>query len=484
MSIAAMLSILFFAGLVLLLVYHLRSSRDLQRSLQDSEKLYNSIMVASPDGIVITDLAGRITKASRAALQIFGYTEAEALGLCVFDLITPEDRKRARTEMIQKIRGTYNGETANYRVTRADGDVFYLEVNAKNIKDLANNSLGIVMVCRDISKRKQQEEDLAESNRKLAALSATDALTGIANRHRFEEMLDYEYSRHIRLERELAIILMDIDHFKAYNDFYGHVKGDECLRKVAKTLEEGVFRSYDLVARYGGEEFVFILPDTSIKGALLVAERIRQDIVNLAISHEASDTASVVTASFGVVSSYCTAGRKAFDIVEEADKMLYHAKSSGRNQVASDQKEFTWEPDNIYFTPLRWNASYSCGNSLIDEQHQALFNSINELLKIVYSPSFFEKVVGHVEGMLNILATHFRDEERILYDVGFPEVKNHAREHEKLFKIAQYLLQQYKESRLPVNNLFLFFAYELIEQHVLRVDSTFYNTLTPKLKVD
>lgn len=476
MNLTIILAILFFASTVFLLVFYLRNYRALKRKLQSNESLYNSIMTASPDGIIITDLAGRIIKTSNSALNLLGYEKEEnVIGICVFELITPEDRARARTDVTRRIQRVYVGETAYYRVISASGDILHLEVNTKSILDSENSPTGLVMIYRDITKRKRQEEELAESNRKLAALSTTDALTGIANRRHFEDMLAYEYSRHIRLERELAIILMDIDHFKAYNDFYGHVKGDECLRKVARILNEGVFRSYDLVARYGGEEFIFILPDTSIKGALLVAERIRQDIVSLGIPHETSNTAPVVTASFGVVASYCTLGRKAFDLVAEADKMLYRAKTGGRNQVANELEEFSWEPNSVYFTPLKWHEKYLCGNNLIDEQHQALFEIINNLLEIVRSHSFFEKTVKHVENILDAIAIHFRDEESMMYDIGFPDIKNHAKEHEKLFKIAQYLFLQYKENRLPVNNLFLFFAYELVEQHILRVDNLFHS---------
>ena len=165
----------------------------------------------------------------------------------------------------------------------------------------------------DITARKRMEEVLEESNRKLEVLSITDALTGIANRRRFDEQMAREHARHVRTGAELSVILLDIDHFKAFNDTYGHVYGDDCLRRVARALAECVARPGDLVARYGGEEFVFILPETSLSGAVELAEKIRRSVLNLSIPHQSSPTSEYVTISLGVACFRCGAGKQAVD---------------------------------------------------------------------------------------------------------------------------------------------------------------------------
>jgi diguanylate cyclase (GGDEF)-like protein/PAS domain S-box-containing protein len=186
----------------------------------------------------------------------------------------------------------------------------------------------------DITDRKRAEAALAVTHRELEALSITDGLTGIANRRHFDEVLAREYARHARSGAELSLILLDIDHFKAFNDLYGHLKGDECLRLTGGVLAAHTQRPADLAARYGGEEFACILPETNRAGALLIAENIRQAIIELAISHKGSNVADVVTASLGVVSTRCATDGVAADVVAMADTLLYQAKSQGRNRVA------------------------------------------------------------------------------------------------------------------------------------------------------
>ena len=168
---------------------------------------------------------------------------------------------------------------------------------------------------------------------KLLLLAATDGLTGLANRFHFDGMLAYEYARHMRSGKELALIMLDIDQFKAFNDTYGHIAGDECLREIARAMTRTVSRATDLVARYGGEEFVVLLPETCLRGAVILAERIRNCIGDLALPHRDS-CAGHVTASLGVVSGRFLTGSSIVDVLTEADVQLYAAKAGGRNRVA------------------------------------------------------------------------------------------------------------------------------------------------------
>jgi diguanylate cyclase (GGDEF)-like protein len=168
----------------------------------------------------------------------------------------------------------------------------------------------------------------------LEKLSKQDSLTDIPNRRNFEERLDREWSRASRNGQPLTLVMMDIDHFKNYNDHYGHGAGDECLRRVARILKKSLSRPMDVVARYGGEEFVALLPDTDEAGARHVAEQLRAAIEAAAIPHGHSATAPVVTLSVGVAThSRSNAKNNAKQLQQAADQALYRAKGQGRNQV-------------------------------------------------------------------------------------------------------------------------------------------------------
>ena len=177
----------------------------------------------------------------------------------------------------------------------------------------------------------KQQRDL------LLHLSLNDPLTGIANRRRFDEALTAEWSRCQRNGAPLALIMIDVDHFKAYNDLYGHLAGDECLRRVAAMLAERTGRPADLVARYGGEEFVALLPEIDREHALAMAERMRAAIHAAALPHAATDHGRV-TVSLGVAAPHPSRDQHPEQLVERADRALYRAKEEGRNRARADDQ--------------------------------------------------------------------------------------------------------------------------------------------------
>jgi diguanylate cyclase (GGDEF)-like protein len=167
----------------------------------------------------------------------------------------------------------------------------------------------------------------------LEDLSLVDGLTGIGNRRRFDEFLAREWRRSRRARTSLAVIRIDVDYFKPYNDQYGHVAGDDCLREVAATIAMLVRRPGDLCARYGGEEFAAILPHTDLAGARVLAERIRAAIMALEIAHGSSSVAPFVTISVGVAASDAADAEEPDELMIQADRRLYEAKAAGRNRV-------------------------------------------------------------------------------------------------------------------------------------------------------
>ncbi|PWC58888.1 diguanylate cyclase [Azospirillum sp. TSH7] len=167
----------------------------------------------------------------------------------------------------------------------------------------------------------------------LRSLSFLDGLTGIANRRRFDEAMAREWRRCARSHLPLSLVILDVDHFKAYNDQYGHQTGDECLRIVAEVLAERARRPSDLVARYGGEEFVCLLPETDGPGATRVAEGFRAGVAERRIPHAQSPVAPFVTISLGVATVIPSAESSPEELAEMADQLLYRAKRTGRNRV-------------------------------------------------------------------------------------------------------------------------------------------------------
>lgn len=179
---------------------------------------------------------------------------------------------------------------------------------------------------------KQKTLELEVMNNKLEKLSITDFLTGLANRRCFDESLEVEWTRAQRTSQPLALIMVDVDHFKKFNDKYGHQAGDKCLKKVADTLIKNVSRAGELVARYGGEEFCIIAPNTDSSAAYELAEKIRLAVQALSLKNE--DTPKgILTISLGIASCIPKINNKAKTLISVADKALYEAKSHGRNQV-------------------------------------------------------------------------------------------------------------------------------------------------------
>jgi diguanylate cyclase (GGDEF)-like protein len=206
-------------------------------------------------------------------------------------------------------------------------------LTASRYQGLDGSLLGIVEGFKDITERKRMEADLQQANRELNRLIIIDGLTQIANRRRFDECLKQEWLRMGREKNHLSIIMCDVDSFKLFNDHYGHLMGDDCLRSVARTIDSCTRRPADLAARYGGEEFTVLLPNTTAEGAAAVAETIRQKVRELMIDHAVSPVDKYVTLSLGVASVVPTGESDPQTLLEASDNALYEAKRTGRNRV-------------------------------------------------------------------------------------------------------------------------------------------------------
>lgn len=191
-----------------------------------------------------------------------------------------------------------------------------------------------LMLTQDITDLKAAHRELEERNRELQELSLTDSLLGIANRRSFDQEIMREWRRAERKHRTLALLMVDVDCFKPYNDAHGHMRGDACLQQVAGVLEGAVTRPADLVARYGGEEMAVLLPECDLEGAKKVADRIHARLADAALPFPGSPIAEFVTVSIGIAIAQPRQDLTPFTLIKEADEALYMAKEGGRNRTA------------------------------------------------------------------------------------------------------------------------------------------------------
>lgn len=309
---------------------------ELQDHLQMSETRLKALFSALQDAILLVDEQGRIDFANQYFCDLFQISE------------TPESLTgRQAGSVIEQIRHRYAGPQSaverimelvrlgqpclNEEVTMIDGRTLLRDFIPF---DYGSGRLGRLWHHRDVSHLRQMQAQLEIANRQLEALSMTDGLTSLANRRSFDQALEREWARCQRQKRPLALILLDVDWFKLFNDRYGHLAGDACLRQVAAALRESVRRSTDLPARYGGEEFALISEVNSLQNAVVLAELIRQNVRARAIPH-ADGQEGLLTISLGVAVLTPDPELSARSLLKAADQALYRAKDGGRDRVES-----------------------------------------------------------------------------------------------------------------------------------------------------
>lgn len=322
--------------------------------VNNEQSLLNAFLDTVTDGIVCIDNRGNLKLFNRSAERIFGYSAKEVIGKNVA-ILMPENFAATHhlfIEQYEKI-ADYDviGRDREIRGMHKNGLEFPIEISiGEALIDGERVYTGII---RDITLRKQAEQEintyrdhlealvhertrqLEQANSKLQELASLDSLTQLFNRRYFNETFRREMGRVKRLGEDMSFLMCDIDFFKAYNDHYGHLAGDQCLIKVANCIA-GVFRrATDVCVRYGGEEFAVILPDTNQQKMLELAENLRQEIIKLAIPHVDSQAGQVLTLSIGctTIKAQMLDSYKEDVFIQRADEALYKAKNKGRNRV-------------------------------------------------------------------------------------------------------------------------------------------------------
>jgi diguanylate cyclase (GGDEF)-like protein/PAS domain S-box-containing protein len=244
----------------------------------------------------------------------------------------PEDRAFTVNFCVSQSKEGIDHE-ADYRALTKDGGYVWIRDVVHVVRDAAGEVESLVGFMFDISERKKNEEELLRLQKELEVLSFTDALTGIANRRRFDAILAREWENARVHQQPLSVILLDLDFFKQYNDCHGHLQGDECLRRVAGAFAGATRRGRDFLARFGGEEFVLVLPDTDAAAARTIAERCRALLFKEQIPHPQSAVGQILTMSAGIGTVTPTDRDEPLAFIDEVDRLLYRAKHDGRNRI-------------------------------------------------------------------------------------------------------------------------------------------------------
>ncbi len=336
---AAGLGGLLAAALTLLahtLARQLAQSEQARQALARSHQSLEEAVNALPLGIAIYDPQDRLMLFNREAAEQVHYRDGgELIGQTFESLIRrslargriPDALGREEAWLRERLEG--RGRQDRLLLRQLDDGRWM------HLYEIPTPSGGLLMARLDVTELVQKSEALERSNAQLERLSATDGLTGLANRRLFDQQLHQEWQRSMRTQLPLSLLLVDIDHFKRYNDHYGHVTGDACLRQVAVILSDCAQRAGELVARYGGEEFAVLLPGTDREAAMAVAQRCMDELAKARIEHANSTVSSHLTWSIGVATVLASPDLLPESLVRCADEALYRVKGSGRAQYSA-----------------------------------------------------------------------------------------------------------------------------------------------------
>jgi diguanylate cyclase (GGDEF)-like protein/PAS domain S-box-containing protein len=305
-------------------------TKDKERQLANSEQMLRTLLNSMEDIVYTLDLDQRYNGIYGNWLNKFGLSKELFLGKTIVEIMGKENAQIHQKANEQALRGENVVYTWNFQTGRGNR---FIQTSLSPLFNKQNQITGIVGVGRDITQQKSVEKKLLDLNGKLEQQAFLDGLTQINNRLYLDKRLSVEWARGARSKKPISLIMLDIDYFKAYNDIYGHLQGDECLESIAKIIKKTVKRPTDITARYGGEEFIVVLPDTDREGAVHVAQEIKQAIEGLKLPHSGSQVAPYVTVSMGVAVALPETGQSSKQLIAQADQALYLAKEGGRNKI-------------------------------------------------------------------------------------------------------------------------------------------------------
>jgi diguanylate cyclase (GGDEF)-like protein/PAS domain S-box-containing protein len=313
----------------LLLVRQMVARQGLMSTLAAREADFRLLAEESSDMVTRIGFDGQLIYVSPSSARVVGWSPDQLTGTPALAGVNADDLPAIDETVGALRRGDITDARVVYRTRHRDVQEVWIESTMRVTRKSGTNEIdGVVAISRDVTQQKNAEQ-------KLGALAIRDGLTGLANRGRFDERLQEEWARALREGTPLSLLMIDVDHFKKFNDQYGHPAGDACLRSVARTLRADARRPGDLAARYGGEEFVLLLPNTEAAGCKLVGERVRQELRRLDIVHAMNPPTKRVTVSLGGATIWPNPefAMETSSLVDAADRALYAAKDRGRDRL-------------------------------------------------------------------------------------------------------------------------------------------------------
>lgn len=310
------------------LVRQLQRGQRMAAALVEKEAHFRLLAEGSSDMVTRIGLDERLRYVSPSSVRVVGWRANQLLGSPALAGIHADDLPQVQAIVDAMKRGETEEARVTYRNVHRTNTEVWLESTMRVTRKDNGNVDGVVAISRDITEQKKLET-------RLEAQAVEDSLTGLANRRRFDERLQEEWARAYRDRSSLALLMIDVDRFKAYNDEYGHPAGDACLRVVAQLIAAEMQRPGDLAARYGGEEFAMLLPNTDAAGCARIGERIRKAIREAGLVHTTNRASGCVTASLGGAACRPALERTAGvgSLIEAADQALYAAKEAGRDRL-------------------------------------------------------------------------------------------------------------------------------------------------------
>ncbi len=307
-------------------------------ALAAKEADFRLLAEESSDMVMRIGFDERVLYASPSSTRVVGWDPLQLVGTPALAGVNPEDLPRVEQAVASLKRGDVEEARIIYRTRHREKTEIWVETALRVTRTPATGMVdGVVAISRDMTEHKDLED-------KLAALAASDGLTGLANRRSFDERLQQEWARAARDGTSLALLMIDIDHFKKFNDHYGHQAGDSCLRTVAGVLTDHARRPADLAARYGGEEFALLLPNTDAEGCERVGTRLREALREAGIPHALNPPSELVTASLGGAIAWPSIATETncASLVATADRALYAAKANGRDCLVMSGQVMAW----------------------------------------------------------------------------------------------------------------------------------------------
>lgn len=442
---------------------------------------YELILDTLPMLVFFKDRENRFLYANEYVAKAYKRTKSELINKSLYDIYDREIAKKYHDDDLAVIASGSPKMNIEERWDTEQGTK-WVNTSKLPLNDSEGNIVGILGISYDITEKKQKEElieklilRLEHEKNDAISNSLIDGLTNIYNRKYLDINVIIELERAKRRKENLSLAMIDIDHFKNYNDRYGHLQGDECLRRVSSILKGSLLRATDVVARYGGEEFCLLLPDTNRDGLAAVLGRIFEKFKEAGIEHEDSGVARFLTVSIGAVSLIPDADTTTNDLIAKADEELYFVKHNGRNGWKIHDRDSAGGDAHAGFMRIQWEPRFCCGNRTIDYQHHKLVEKANDLIRLFGDSSEMAEVKRVIDQLVSDLERHFTDEEKILADRMYPALDEHGRLHRQIMeKVGEMKV----DTRNGIQDLLKYLVFDVVLDHMEMEDVKFFGYMT------